>query len=109
MNWGIFLYGVNFDLWYPKNIQNENEIWNQYWKSVKENISYGYPVITSVDPLSLPSIRKQFSLPEEVWNNIPPSTHSIIIVGYDEILKLYVIMIRELIILVIQMMDFMLG
>jgi hypothetical protein len=83
-NFVTSLYGVYFDLWYPQNVRDENQIWNQYWISVKDNISNGYPIITSVDPFSLPSIRNQFSFSEEVWNNIPPSGHSIILLGYDE-------------------------
>lgn len=84
-NFVTSLFGVTFDMWTPENNLDDHEMWNQYWTQLKDNISNGYPVITSVDPFSLPSFRMQFDLPDNILDSIPPFAHSIIIVGYDEI------------------------
>ena len=78
------LYALNFSVSYPVNNSQTEPNWQQYWSSVKQNISNGVPVITSVDWLDMPSIRDQKNLPEQVWEKVADSGHAIVIVGYNE-------------------------
>ena len=79
------LYGLSFNIWYPNNnILSDDECWYQYWSYVKQNISNNIPVITSVDPFILPSLRQQFDVPENIWDKFSAGGHGIVVLGYNE-------------------------
>lgn len=65
------LFGLSFNISISDN-------WNQYWINAKENISYGIPVITTVNPFNLPLF--DFNNEETKYK----SAHGIVIVGYNE-------------------------
>jgi len=74
------MYGLNVSLWY-----NETpDAWQQYLMYVKQNITNNTPVITSVNPIQLPSFRGQFSLPQDVWDASGSFGHAIVIIGFNE-------------------------
>jgi len=89
--WGRFdflrtLFGVTERYWIPQsqNLTND-ELWEQYYAGVKENISRDIPVITMVDPFSLPSLRTQFKTNDLIWSLMfAPGHHVIVIVGFNE-------------------------
>lgn len=60
--------------------------WNEYWSKVKENISKNNPLITTVNPFRLSSLRNlvDFKISERLIDIIPPSGHAIVLVGYNE-------------------------
>ena len=79
------LYGLSFDMWRPDDSMfSEDKCWNEYWIRVKQNISNNIPIETSVDPLSMPSIRQQFDVPESTWDYFISIGHAIVIIGYNE-------------------------
>jgi len=79
------LFGVELKRWSQNFNHSEYEYWEQYYSKIKENISNNVPIITAVDPFSLPSLRNQFKVSNHLWNVLfPPSMHIIVIVGYDE-------------------------
>ena len=80
------LYGLSVTLWYPdpEEVYGETQQWSEYWLRIKQNISNNNPLETSVDPLDLPSLQKQFDLSEEKWKSFQSTPHSIVIVGYNE-------------------------
>lgn len=89
--WGRFdflyhLFGVTATSWQPPNQNLSNDVrWELYYARVKENISRDIPVITMVDPFSLPSLRDQFKVNDFVWEKMfPPGHHVIVVVGYNE-------------------------
>jgi hypothetical protein len=60
--------------------QPEETRWQAYWTKIKETIQNDIPVKTTVDPYSLPYLRR-------IWNisdNTTHGSHVIIIVGYNE-------------------------
>jgi hypothetical protein len=80
------LFGVHEYWWSASNdnISNE-ECWNQYYTRLKENISNDIPIITRVDPFSMPSFKEQFKISDSLWTRLfQPSHHVIVIVGYNE-------------------------
>lgn len=84
----VEIFGINFtyNAWVPEpDDNNQDIIWEKYWTGVKENISKNRPIITSVDPLVLPSVRKQFDIPEKIWDHLLSFFgHSIVLIGYNE-------------------------
>jgi len=66
-----------------KNESDEPACWNIYWNSVKENISKDIPVQTVVNPFGLKSYRDITNIPDFILDIIP-STHAIILIGYNE-------------------------
>lgn len=79
------LFGFSFYIWAPyNNFMSDDERWDQYWSIMKQNISDGIPVETSVNPFSLPSLRQQFDVSDDTWSGLSSSGHAIVIVGYNE-------------------------
>jgi len=77
------LFGLGSNQWYIITAEHD-DCWSEYWPRVKENISAGHPVLTSVDPFSLSSVRKQFDFGSKLWDLIPPGGHGVVIVGFNE-------------------------
>lgn len=81
-----YVYGVTEHSWIPP-VQNlsSDALWEQYYERLKENITNDTPVVTRVDPFSLPSLRNQFKTNDFVWKIMfPPGFHVIVVVGYNE-------------------------
>ena len=80
------VYGVSSQSWWPPNNNlSKDELWEQYYTKLKENISEDIPVLTMVDPFSLPSLRNQFKVSDNLWKKIFPTGHHVILViGYNE-------------------------
>lgn len=70
------IYGLSYELWKPKN---SVDIWSQYWLKLKEKIKDDIPVLTDIDPFSLPWYKENINAP-----NNTHSSHSIVIVGFNE-------------------------
>lgn len=66
------------DVGEPYTSLNETE-WNSYWDVVKEYIAQDMPVITNVDPHSLPYYKEVLNITGE-----EAGVHMIVIVGFDE-------------------------
>jgi len=91
------LYGLEYETWIPDDSSlSFFEIWDIYWKKIKEYITNYKPVTTAVDVLSLPSTRELMN--NILWLNaekipnfllkIISTAHEIVIVGFDEEKKL---------------------
>ena len=80
------VYGISGQSWWPPNTNLSNdERWEQYYTRVKENITNDIPVVTRVDPFSLPSLRNQFKVNDDLWNIIfPTGVHVILLIGYND-------------------------
>jgi hypothetical protein len=81
------VYGVSSQSWSPSNFNvSKDELWGQYYTRVKENITKDIPVVTRVDPFSLPSLRNQFKVNDDFWNIIfqTGGYHVILIIGYND-------------------------
>jgi len=70
------LYGLKHDIWKPKN---KNTQWDEYWSVLKEKICKKIPVITDVDPFTMPWYKTNAGLTGDRH-----SGHSIVIVGHNE-------------------------
>ena len=80
LDYVLNLFGVEQNWWYL-----DLNSWNIYFSNLKENISSDIPVITRVDPFSMPSLRNQFRVPDYLWEKLfPPSRHLILVIGYNE-------------------------
>ena len=89
--WGRFefmqsLFGVTEQDWTPQGHNlSADERWSQFYTRVKENITRDVPVITMVDPFSLPSLRNQFQCSDFIWKTMfAPGHHVIVVVGYND-------------------------
>ena len=81
----IDVFNITGEWWYVSDGVSQDESWNLYYNKLKENISNDIPVITRVDPFSMPSLREQFRMPDTLWNALfPGSHHVVVIVGYNE-------------------------
>ena len=80
------LFGLAEESWHAADEGlGEDELWEQYYCRLKENISNDVPVMAIVDPFSLPSLEQQFIVPNLLWDILfTPSVHVIVVVGYDE-------------------------
>jgi Mg2+ and Co2+ transporter CorA len=80
------VYGVSSQSWWPQdNTLSKDELWEQYFTRLKENITKDIPVITMVNPFSLPSLRNQFKVNDDLWKTIfPTGKHVILVIGYNE-------------------------
>ena len=82
LDYVLNLFGVKQNWWC---LSLSEECWNIYFSSLKENISSDIPVITIVDPFSMPSLRNQFRVPDYLWEKLfPPTHHLILVIGYNE-------------------------
>ena len=91
------LYGLEFETWFPTDLScSIHEIWNVYWKKIKEYVKKDIPVSTGVDLVSLPAFRDLMNynswtntkkIPNFAWKLIS-TAHEIVIVGFDEEKKL---------------------
>jgi len=70
------LYGLSHDIWRAKPTTDK---WSQYWPKLKEKIKQDLPVLTDLDALSLTKYKEYFNPP-----NGKTSTHSVVIVGFNE-------------------------
>ncbi len=81
------VYGVSEQSWRltDQNL-SEDDRWEQYYTKVKENVTNDFPILTGVDPFSLPSLRNQFKAGEFVWDSMFPSPgyHVILVIGYND-------------------------
>lgn len=75
------LYNLSYQNWYPEisKMTNDN-CWQKYWTRVKQNISNDVPVITSVDPYSIPYLKEKLNPP----NNQTHGGHAFVLVGFNE-------------------------
>ncbi len=91
------LYGFSYEDWRADSSESEQQRWEAYWMRVKQNISENKPVITSVDPMNLPSLRNAIRkhlgvtsglwmrISDVFWDSIPSYMyHAILLVGYNE-------------------------
>jgi hypothetical protein len=80
------IFGITQQNWWPLNNNLlKNELWEQYYTILKENISKDTPVITAVNPFSLPSVRDQFHINDFLWGTLfPPGYHLIVVLGYND-------------------------
>ena len=89
--WGDFdlifyLFGVSEINWWQQNHDlPEDVLWEQYYIRLKENITKDIPIVTVVDPFSMPSLRNQFKVNDFLWNKLfPQGFHVIAVIGYNE-------------------------
>ena len=82
----LSLYGLKTD---PKSyldpyIKGSNAIsdenWENYWSNVKGHIAEDAPILTSVDPFSIPYYREKLN----ITNTETHGGHAIIVIGYNE-------------------------
>jgi hypothetical protein len=80
------LFGVEEDYWFLRDYSPPtDDLWNEYYTRLKENISKDIPIITRVDPFSMSSLRNQFRISDSLWKMLfPPSHHLIVIIGYND-------------------------
>ena len=84
INYVFSLFGIEQNRWNLEHDLNNDQNWDQYLTRLKENISANIPLITSVNPFALPSLRNQFPIPDFLWNLLfPPGFHMILIIGYN--------------------------
>jgi len=75
------LYGLSYQIWYPDtSTVPDEECWQEYWTRTKQNISKDIPVTTSVDPYSLPYLRKKYN----ITDNETHYGHAIVLVGFND-------------------------
>jgi len=75
------VYGLSHQSWYPNaDGMTKEDKWEVYWNGVKENISDDIPVITSVDPYTIPYLREKLN----PSNNQTHYAHGFVIVGFNE-------------------------
>ena len=80
------LFGLNSNYWYPDTTQHsDEECWQEYWTRVKQNISEGSAIMTSVNSLLLSSVQSliPFKIPNWLLKNFE-SAHAIVVFGYNE-------------------------
>jgi len=73
------LFGLSFELWYPTDEPKES-LWDDYWSRVTTYVADGIPVITSVDPYTLPHLKSYIPPSKEERH----SGHAVVIVGFNE-------------------------
>ena len=80
------LFGVEGKRWFQNYNISDDNLWALYYSKLTQNISNNKPVITSIDPFSLPSLRNQLKISNYLWNFLfPPGMHVIVVVGYNNI------------------------
>jgi hypothetical protein len=86
LNFVFDMYGVTEQEWQVSNPNlPKDELWEQYYARLKENISKDTPVMVAVDPFSMPSLRNQFIINDFLWNLFfPPGFHLIVVIGYND-------------------------
>lgn len=85
LDYVLDLFGVEQNWWSPDPNLALEESWSIYFSNLKENISSGIPVITMVDPFSMPSLRDQFKVSDYLWEKyLTPKHHLILVIGYNE-------------------------
>jgi hypothetical protein len=77
------LYGFKTNVWVPDAVDpylplDETE-WNECWNRVKKCIENDTPVLTNIDPLSLPYYSEELGV-----STGEAGSHMIVLVGYDE-------------------------
>ncbi len=80
------VFGLAQHSWRPTDENlSADELWNQFYSYLRENISQDIPVATGVNPFSLPSLRDQFPINDLLWKTLLPSgRHVILIIGYND-------------------------
>jgi len=75
------LYGLSFKDWTPI-IENKSdeECWQEYWQILKQKVLENIPIITSVDPYSIPYLKEKFN----ITDNQTHYAHSLVILGFNE-------------------------
>jgi hypothetical protein len=75
------VYGLYYQIWYPNAAaMTDEDRWEEYWDRVKQNISNDIPVITSVDPYTIPYLKEKLNPP----NNQTHYAHGFVLVGFNE-------------------------
>ena len=74
------LYNLTPCFFVPSNGHSDKENWTQYWIQVKKNILNDTPVLTSVNPFSLPYLREKYNISD----NTSQGGHGIVLVGFNE-------------------------
>jgi len=81
------LYGLSWESWKAdtKNMPADG-CQKEYWLRIKQNISQNIPVLTVVNPFLLSSEKEFWNLSPlfSKLNITPPSSHMIVLVGYNE-------------------------
>ncbi|HIH28237.1 MAG TPA: hypothetical protein HA260_00365 [Thermoplasmata archaeon] len=79
------LFGVQEAMWTTDiTNQSSDENWTEYCTRLQNNISNDHPLITNVDPFSLPSLRSQFAVDNQTWSTLfPSSIHVILLIGFN--------------------------
>jgi len=73
------LFALSYEIWYPDlTSTSDSEYWQEYWPKIKNHISNDVPVITSVDPYSIPY------LGEKLNSDDFHGGHALVLVGFNE-------------------------
>jgi len=73
------LFALSYEIWYPDlTSTSDSEYWQEYWPKIKNHISNDVPVITSVDPYSIPYLR------EKLNSDDFHGGHALVLVGFNE-------------------------
>jgi hypothetical protein len=79
------LFGVEEEWIYLESDESTSASWEEFYIKIKEKISNNIPIITRVDPFSMPSLRGQFKISDKLWKILfPPNHHLVLIVGYND-------------------------
>lgn len=76
------LYGLSYSYSYQESVSVpfKEDYWEIFWLKVKENITKNIPVMTSVDPFSLPYLREKYN----ITDNETHGGHAVLIVGFND-------------------------
>lgn len=86
------LYNLSYESWIADRTLSIDECWQEYWTKIKQYITNGIPIITTVNPVYFYPISKQTKrvrfdinrVPKLLLDFFPRLMHDIVIVGYDE-------------------------
>ncbi len=78
------LYGLNFSFWKNQNYSFE-DIWEEYWLTVKQNISKDIPIAAVVEEVVLVVDNLGFEILSKFTDSLPYSRdHFILLLGFNE-------------------------
>jgi hypothetical protein len=79
------ILNLTFQPFYADLTLDEDEVWDQVWTCILENISRDQAVEVNLDTAILSANQFGIKIPISIWKNIPLFvSHSIIVVGYNQ-------------------------